>query len=59
MEGYPFEYVPTPLASGGVGMYINNNLRYSVVEKTSNQSFQALWIKLKFNSKERKILFAE
>ena len=39
MEGYSFEYVPTPLASGGVGMYINNNLRYSVLEKTSHKSF--------------------
>ena len=24
--GYEFEYVPTPLASGGVGMYIDNTL---------------------------------
>ena len=52
MEGYSFEYVPTPLASGGVGMYINNNLRYSVLEKTSNKSFQALWIEIQFQRKK-------
>ena len=43
-----FHTVPTPLASGGVGMYINNNLKYSVFERTSNQSFQALWIEIHF-----------
>ena len=46
-----FEFVPTPLASGGVGMYINN-LRYSVLERTSNQSFQVLWIEIHFENKK-------
>ena len=26
IDGYSFEYVPTPLAAGGVGRYINNSL---------------------------------
>ena len=26
IEGYTFEYVPTPLASGGVSMYVSNLL---------------------------------
>ena len=26
IPGYEFEYVPTPLASGGVGMYVDNTL---------------------------------
>lgn len=52
IPGYSFEYVPTPLASGGVGMYINSNLNYSVIEKTSNSSFQALWIEIHFQEKK-------
>ena len=27
IPGYVFEYVPTPLASGGVGLYINDSLK--------------------------------
>ena len=52
IDGYSFEYVPTPLAAGGVGMYINNRLNYSVVEKTTNSSFQALWIQFHFETKK-------
>ena len=33
-------------------MYINNNLRYSVLERTSNQSLQALWIEIHFENKK-------
>ena len=33
IPGYVFEYVPTPLASGGVGLYINDSLKYTVIEK--------------------------
>ena len=40
------EYLPTPLASGGVWLYINNNLNYSVIEQTSTHAFQALWIEI-------------
>ena len=38
IPGYEFEYVPTPLASGGVGMYIDNMLEYIVLEKCSDDN---------------------
>ena len=44
--GYVFEYVPTPLSAGGVGMYISENLDYTIIERTSNPAFQALWIEM-------------
>jgi hypothetical protein len=31
-----FEYVPTPQAAGGVGMYIGNALNYTIIEKCTN-----------------------
>ena len=55
IPGYSFEYVPTPLASGGVGMYINSNLNYSVLETTSNCDFQALWIEFQY-TKQKNII---
>ena len=51
MPGYVFEYVPTPIASGGVGLYINDSLKYTVIEKTSEEAFQALWIEIQFSRK--------
>ena len=45
IPNYNFEYVPTPLSAGGVGMYIDNCLKFTVIElRTSNEAFQALWI---------------
>ena len=44
IPGYKFEYVSTPLSSGGVGMYVKDNLNYTIIDKTSNEAFQALWI---------------
>ena len=44
LPGYEFEFVPTPLAFGGVGMFIDETLHYTILEKTSNEAFQALWI---------------
>ena len=41
IPGYKFEYVPTPLSSGGVGMYVKDNLNYTIIDKTSNEAFQA------------------
>jgi hypothetical protein len=38
------------LASDGVGMYIRNDLRYSVLEKCSNNAFQALWVELQISN---------
>ena len=43
IPGYVFEYVPTPLASGGVGMFIDESFDYRILEKTSNEAFQVLW----------------
>ena len=42
--GYAFEHVPTPLACGGVGLFVD----YSVLEKVTTESFQALWIEISF-----------
>ena len=41
IPNYKFEYVPTPLSCGGVGMYVSNSLNYTILEKTSNEAFQA------------------
>ena len=42
IPGYDFEYVPTPLASGGVGLYVNDSLKYTVIEKVCDEAFQSL-----------------
>ena len=52
IDGYAFEFVPTPLSAGGVGMYINEELDYTVLEKTSEEAFQALWIEILVPSKK-------
>ena len=31
---YNFDYVPTPLSAGGVGMYIDQRFKYTVIEKS-------------------------
>ena len=51
IPGYVFEYVPTPLASGGVGLYINDSLKYTVIEKASDGAFQSLWIEVQLPQK--------
>ena len=48
IPGYVFEYVPTPLASEGVGMFIDESLDYRILEKTSNEVFQVLWTEFSF-----------
>ena len=48
IPNYNFEFVPTPLSAGGVGMYIDETMNYTVIERTSNEAFQALWIELQF-----------
>jgi len=55
IRGYVFEYVPTPLSAGGVGIYINENLDYTVVERTSNPAFQALWTEILVPNKKNVI----
>ena len=51
LPGYEFEFVPTPLSAGGVGIFINNTFKYRIIEKTSTNAFQALWIELLFEKK--------
>ena len=46
IPGYTFEYVPTPLSARGVGMYIDSEFSYTVLEKSSNGAFQALWVEI-------------
>ena len=46
ISGYSFEFAPTPLAAGGVGMFIDENVKYRVIEKISSRAFQALWVEL-------------
>ena len=52
LPGYEFEFVQTPLAFGGVGMFVDETLHYTIVEKMSNEAFQAHWIELCFASKK-------
>ena len=37
---YNFEFVSTPLSVGGVGMNIDSNVVYTVIEKNSNDAIQ-------------------
>ena len=46
ISGYAFEHVPTPLASGGIGLFVNQSLNYNVLAKTLNEAFQALWVEI-------------
>ena len=55
IPGYVFEYVPTPLASGGVGMFIDESLDYRILEKTSNEAFQVLWTEFSIVNKKNVI----
>ena len=55
IPGYNFEFVPTPLASGGVALFIDEKHNYRVLEKTSNEAFQALWIEISLVKKKNVI----
>ena len=44
IPGYVFYFFPTLLA--GVGLFIHISLNYTVLEKTSNEAFPALWIEI-------------
>jgi len=52
IPGYVFEYVSTPRASVGVGMFIDVSLDYRVLERTSNEAFQVLWAEFSFENKK-------
>ena len=47
--------MPTPLASGGVGLFSDENLNYSALEKESHEAFQVLWIEISF-SKQKNVI---
>ena len=55
ISGYNFEFVPTPLASGGVALFIDEKHNYRVLEKTSTSAFQALWIEISLLKKKNVI----
>ena len=40
--------MPTPLASEGNGLFVDQSLNYNVLEKTSSEAFQALWVEISF-----------
>ena len=44
-----------PLSTGGVGLFINGQLQYNVLERTSNSSYQALWIEIVDTTKNKSI----
>ena len=45
---YVLEHVPTPLASGGAGVFVDQSINYNVLEKTSNEAFRVLWVEVSF-----------
>ena len=51
LPGYEFEFVPSPLSAGGVGMFISGKFKYKIIEKTSTNAFQALWVEFIFEKK--------
>ena len=53
IPNYNFEFVPTPLSAGGVGIYIDQRFKY--IEKTSNEAYQALWVELHLPKKANMI----
>ena len=55
IPGYSFEYIPTPLSSGGVGLFIDELLNCRILEKISNEAFQALWAEITFENKKNVI----
>ena len=45
---YVLEHVPTPLASGGAGVFVDQSINYNVLEKTSNEAFRVPWVEISF-----------
>ena len=52
IPGYDIEFVPTPLASGGVALFIDDKHNYRILDKTSNEAFQTLWVEISFVKKK-------
>ena len=55
LPGYCFESVPTPLSAGGVGLFIDQNCKYRVLERVSNSCYQALWIELHLPNNKKSV----
>ena len=55
LPGYYFESVPTPLSAGGVGLFIDQNCKYRVLERVSNSCFQSLWIEIHLPNNKRSV----
>ena len=47
IPGNNFEYAPKPLSFGGVGLFVDEQYNYRVIEKTTNSEFQACFSKKK------------
>ena len=46
IPGYNFEFVATPLSAGGVGMYIDSDLTYTVIQKSSIEKRFELFVSI-------------
>ena len=55
LPGYCFESVSTPLYAGGVGLFIDQNCKYRVLERVSNSCYQALWIELHLPNNKKSV----
>lgn len=55
IQGYDFQFVPTPLSSGGVGLFVDSSLNYEKLDKVSTEAFQALWIEI-FLAQKKSVL---
>ena len=55
LPGYCFESVPKPLSAGGVGLLIDKNCKYRVLERVSNSRYQALWIELHLPNNKKSV----
>ena len=57
IPGYLFEYTSnaSDVSSGGVRLFIDETLNYRILEKVSNEAFQALWGEITFENKKNVI----
>ena len=55
LPGYCFEFVLTPLSAGGVGLFIDKNVKYRIVERVTNSSYQALWIEFQQSHNKKNV----
>ena len=57
LPGYRFEFIPTPLAAGGVGLFIDENVKCRIVERVTNSSYQALWIEFQQSNDKKNVWY--